>query len=335
MNMRPFGMTDMEVSEIGLGAWAIGGSWGEEVSEGVAIETLLEAFDQGINFVDTAAVYGDGRSERLIGEALKRTDRRIHVATKIRRGAYRGDDYGEMEALVKEQRDRLGVEVIDVIQLHCEPFEKLRQGAILENLEKLRANGLVRYTGASVESIEEALFVMENAQVDALQVIFNLFRQRLVEELFPELRNRVTAIIARVPLASGVLTGKFHRDYVFEESDHRNFNRDGEAFNVGETFAGVPFENAVELAKEAEEIFRDHRRAEPPGQLALRWILDFTEVTTVIAGVRNVMQVTDNARSAYLNPLSPELHTALKNWYATKVDTLVRGPYSTQSVEGE
>lgn len=327
MNLRPFGNTDTNISEVGFGAWAIGDAWGSLVPEEQAMDALRTCFDVGIDFLDTAAVYGDGRSEELIGKALKEAGRPVFVATKIKRGAY-GDGYDEMEKLVVEQMRRLDVERIDLIQLHCEAFDRLKAGRLYENMEKLREKGLVRYTGASVETIEEALFTIEHSNCDALQVIFNIFRQRLVTDLFPELRqNRVVAIIARVPLASGVLTGKFHRDHVFEADDHRSFNANGDAFNVGETFAGVPFEDAVDLATQVEDIFRQHRRTEPLAQLALRWILDHAEVSTVIPGGKSAEQVTDNAAATYLPSLSPELHQDLQHFYADHVDRLVRGPY--------
>lgn len=314
------------MSEVGFGAWAIGGSWGEEVPESQALDALRACVDLGVHFIDTAAVYGGGRSERLIGRLLKESSPRIFVATKIKRKAY-GDRYEEMEALVTEQLERLGVERIDLIQLHCEEFDRLKAGKLLENMEKLREKGLVRFTGASVETIEEAVFVLENSQCDALQVIFNILRQRMVTELFPQLRNRVAAIIARVPLASGVLTGKFRRDHVFAAEDHRSFNADGQAFNVGETFGGLPFEDAVDCAGAVEDIFREHGRHEPLSQLALRWILDFPEVTTVIPGGKDAEQVRLNAAAAYLPPLSPELHRALRACYTESVDRKVRGSY--------
>jgi len=326
MNRRTLGKTDMEVSEVGLGAWQLGDGWGETVDEAGAIDLLLQSFEAGINFVDTAAAYGNGRSEELIGRALREWPDRIHVATKIKRHGF-GDRYEEMESLIREQIKRLGVECIDLIQLHCEDFERVKEGKIVENLERLRANGLVRYTGASVETMEEAAFFIEETGCDAIQLIFNLFRQRPVEELFPEMKTRLVGLIARVPLASGLLTGKFTRDHGFAADDHRSFNADGERFNVGETFAGVPFAAGVELAAEVEKIFRDHGRREPMGVLALRWILDFPEIGTVIPGAKRADQMLENTRASYVTPLSPELHAELKNFYLSRVDSQIRGAY--------
>ncbi len=326
MNTRPFGLTGLEVGEIGFGAWAIGGAWGNDVPESEAIDTLLACFENGIDFLDTAHVYGDGRSERLIAEAIKQTDKKITVATKLKRMAY-DDSYEQMEALAKEQVRRLGVDALDLIQLHCEAFDRLQAGHLFENMERLRANGLVRFTGASVETIEEAIFTIENSNCDALQVIFNLFRQRLITDLFPELNNRVVAIIARVPLASGVLTGKFHKDHTFEQGDHRGFNANGEFFNVGETFAGVPFDLGIDFAHKIQDLLKQHGRHEPLSQLALRWILDFPEVSVVIPGGKRPDQVKANAAASYLPPISPELHRALYELYSHEIDPTVRGPY--------
>ncbi|GAE92220.1 aldo/keto reductase [Gracilibacillus boraciitolerans JCM 21714] len=247
MQYRQFGKTDMKISELSFGTWAIGGSWGGKTNDEDALNGLARAMDAGVNFFDTADVYGDGRSEELLAKATKGKEDKIHIATKFCRAGDINDPKTYSEASVTEYVEnslrRLQRDQLDLIQIHCPPIEILRDGAVFEVLDKLQQQGKIRhYGGVSVETVEEGLVSMENQNVAALQVIFNIFRQKPVTELFPVAKEKNVGILARVPLASGLLTGKFSTDHKFEEDDHRQFNRNGEAFNVGETFAGLPFE---------------------------------------------------------------------------------------------
>ena len=331
MKNRQFGSSDIKVSEIGLGTWQIGGSWGE-VSENEALDILRAAAQNGVNFFDTADVYGAGRSEKLIGQFLRDSDEKISekifVATKLGRGGNPGGSENlTLSAMRKHTQNslgRLGVSNLDLTQLHCVPTEVLRDGEIFENLRTLQSEGLIQRFGASVESDEEALICLQQDGLASLQIIFNIFRQKPIDELFDRAQEKGVAIIVRLPLASGLLSGKFDKNTQFDKDDHRNFNRDGDAFNVGETFAGLPFELGVELA--------DHLKSRVPdnmtmAQMALRWILDFPAVTTIIPGASRVSQVQANVSSSELAPLSETLHAELRNWYRNDVADNIRGPY--------
>jgi aryl-alcohol dehydrogenase-like predicted oxidoreductase len=327
MTTRPFGTTGFDVSEIGLGCWQLGGSdWGA-LDEQECFGILGAAADAGVNFFDTADVYGGGRSEELIGRFLKQKPREIFVATKLgRSGELYPDRYSEatLRAATEDSLRRLGVETLDLTQLHCIPPSVLRQGDVFEWLRKLRDEGKIRHFGVSVESMEEAMLCLDQAGLASLQIIFNLFRQKPLEELFPAALAKHVAIIVRLPLASGVLAGNFSAATQFSAGDHRNYNRDGAAFNVGETFAGLPFEKAVELADALKPLV-------PAGlgmaQMAQRWILDHPAVTTVITGASRPAQVTANSSVSALPPLTPELHARLRCFYQDKVRGHIRGPY--------
>jgi aryl-alcohol dehydrogenase-like predicted oxidoreductase len=327
MNTRAFGKTGHQVSEIGLGCWQLGGSdWGN-VDEAQCFAILAAAVEAGVNFFDTADVYGGGRSEELIGKFLKQTGHEIFVATKLGRTAeLYPDGYTEasLRAATEASLTRLGVETLDLTQLHCVPTAILQEGEIFEWLRKLRDEGKIQQFGASVESMDEALICLEQPGLASLQIIFNLFRQKPAEVLFPAALARKVALIVRLPLASGVLAGKLTATSVFPENDHRNYNRDGQAFNVGETFAGLPYQKAVALADALKPLV-------PAGltmaQMAQRWILDHPAVTTVITGASRPAQVTANAGASAITPLAPELHAALRNFYQTEVSAHIRGPY--------
>ena len=324
MPQRTLGKTGATVSEIGFGAWAIGGSWGETVDEETALEALRAAADAGTTFFDTADVYGDGRSERLIGQFLKeRPNNDFFVATKMGRGGDFQPTYELMEQTARKSAERLGVEALDLVQLHCLPMD-IMQGEVWNNFERLKSVGLIKNYGASVESVEEALFCIENTGCATLQVIFNIFRQKLVNELLPVAQKANVGIIARVPLASGLLTGKYSANHRFAPSDHRNFNANGESFNAGETFAGVPFQKGVEFAQKIRAVVGDDQ---PMSALALRWILDFSEVSTVIPGAKNPKQAQANARASSLAPLSTEVHAQLKSLYEEEIALEIRGVY--------
>ncbi|HWA88044.1 MAG TPA: aldo/keto reductase [Opitutus sp.] len=317
------------MSEVGLGCWQIGGAWGE-VAEDVAFATLRAAVEAGTTLLDTADVYGndDGRSETLIGRFLQETKARPFVATKLGRfsrpGWPQNFELATMRAHTEASLKRLGVEALDLTQLHCVPFDVLKRGEIFEHLRGLKREGKIRDFGASVESMDEALFCLEQPGLASLQIIFNIFRQKPAHVLFAEARRRNVALLVRLPLASGLLGGKMTKATKFPENDHRNFNRDGQAFNVGETFAGLPFEKGVELA-EALKAFV------PSGltmaEMALRWCLDFEAVTAIIPGAKNPEQARSNARASDQPELGHALHAQLAEFYANEVAAYIRGPY--------
>lgn len=327
MHKRPFGPDKKMVSEVGLGTWQIGGSWGT-VEDKTAMEILRTATQAGITFFDTADVYGDGRSERFIGKFLKDHPEKVFVATKLGRGSSPGWPQNfTPEAMIKHTENslsRLGLEQIDLIQLHCIPKEVLADGAVFDVLRELKSQGKIADFGASVETVEEGLICLKEKGIASLQVIFNIYRQKLITDLFDKAKQQQVSIIARVPLASGLLSGKMKKSTTFAATDHRNFNRDGAAFNVGETFAGLPFEKGVELT---EELAGFKPEGMTLAQMALRWILDHEAVSVVIPGASRPAQVLDNAAISDLSPLSSELHKKLETFYKEKVAQHIRGPY--------
>jgi aryl-alcohol dehydrogenase-like predicted oxidoreductase len=328
MKTRTFGATGRQVGEVGLGCWQIGGAWGD-VAEDVALNTLRAAVEAGTTLLDTADVYGndDGRSETLIGRFLKETKTPLFVATKLGRFSQPGwpqnFERATMRAHTEASLRRLGVEALDLTQLHCVPFDVLKRGEVFEHLRGLKREGKIREFGASVESMDEALFCLEQPGLASLQIIFNIFRQKPAHVLFAEARRRNVALLVRLPLASGLLAGKMSKATTFPANDHRNFNRDGQAFNVGETFAGLPFEKGVELA-EALKAFVPAGRS--MAEMALRWCLDFEAVTAIIPGAKNPEQARANARVSDLPPLGQALHTQLAELYAHEVAAYIRGP---------
>ncbi len=321
---RPLGKTGAQVSEIGFGAWAIGGSWGEEVEEAIALDALRAAADAGVTFFDTADVYGGGRSESLIGQFLaERAGEKLFVATKMGRAGDFAPTYEVMERTARASAKRLGVEALDLVQLHCLPLDVMR-GEVWGNFERLKSVGLIQNFGASVESVEEALFCIHHTSCASLQVIFNIFRQKLVDELLPIAEQNNVGIIARVPLASGILTGKFGANHTFSPDDHRSFNANGQSFNAGETFAGVPFERGVELADKVQAMVGEDA---PLAAKSLRWILDFPAVSTVIPGAKTAAQARENTRASALPPLAEDAHTRLRELYRGEIEPLIRGVY--------
>lgn len=330
MNTRSFGSTGRQVSEVGLGAWQLGGTeWGE-VPEDQALATLHAAAEAGVAFLDTADIYGGGRSETLIGRFLReRSDAdQFFIATKLGRRSDPGWPKNfERQTVIAHTEDslrRLGVEAIDLTQTHCIPLEVMRRGEVFETLRDLQRQGKIKAFGASVETVEEARLCLEQEGLAALQIIFNIFRQKPIKTLFPLAKARNVALVVRLPLASGLLSGKFSRDTEFPPNDHRHFNRDGQAFNVGETFAGLPFEKGVEFADTLKTLV-------PAGmtlsQFSLRWCLDYDAVTTVIPGARRPEQARANAAASALPPLSPDLHARLEQFYEDEVARHIRGPY--------
>lgn len=316
MKSRQFGRTPWSVSEIGFGAWAIGGTWGE-VSEADAKGAVHAALDAGMTFIDTADVYGDGRSERIIRDVLKeRGGNRPMVATKAGRRlpkqVVEGYTKENLEGWIDRSLTNLGVDTLDLVQLHCPPWDLYYRADIFEILEDLVAKGKIRHYGVSVEKIEEALKAIEFPNVVSVQIIYNIFRQRPQELFFREAKAKNVAVIARVPLSSGMLTGKMKADSQFAKDDHRTFNRQGEAFDMGETFSGVPYEVGLEAVERLRPLV-------PGGttmaQFALRWILMQDAVTVIIPGAKNKAQAEDNAAASDIAPLSADVMAATRTVY--------------------
>ena len=327
MNSRIFGKTGRLVSEVGLGTWQLGAGWGE-VTDEAALATLRAAYEAGTTFFDTADVYGMGRSEEIIGKFLKETRAPIYVATKLGRFSPPGWPANFTRAGVREHTEaslrRLGVDTLDLTQLHCVPPEVLRQGEIFGHLRELQREGKIRDFGASVESMDEAHVCLKQEGLAALQIIFNIFRQKPITTLFAEAKKKNVALLVRLPLASGLLGGKMTKATTFPENDHRNFNRDGQQFNVGETFAGLPFAKGVELADALKPLVPAGRTL---AEVALRWCLDYDAVSVIIPGARNPEQARANARASSLSPLGPALHRQLAEFYTREVTAHIRGPY--------
>ena len=327
MNTRELGKNGFEISEIGLGCWQIGGNWSQDLDEQAATDILSAAAESRTTFFDTADVYGAGQSETFIGNYLQQTNHPIRVATKFGRGGSVFPDAYTKDALLESilaSQARLKVNRIDLLQLHCVPTDVLRDGEIFEWLRTFKHEGLIEHFGASVETVEEGLICLKQEGLCSLQVIFNIFRQKLIDELFPQAQTAGVGIIVRLPLASGLLSGKFSANSTFVETDHRQFNRNGECFNVGETFAGIPFEKGVQLAQSIQEKLPDTATM---AQLALRWILDHDAVSVVIPGASSPKQARENAVASALEPLSESVHAALSEFYKTDIHSHIRGAY--------
>lgn len=304
MHYRELGRTGWKVSEISFGAWAIGAAWGR-VDDNESLAALNRAIDLGVNFIDTADVYGMGHSERLIAQLRKERRETIYVAAKAGRrlSPHNADGYNRqnLKQFIDDSLRNLETDCLDLLQLHCPPTEVYYRPEVFGVLDDLTKEGKIRYYGVSVERVEEALKAIEFPGVQSVQIIFNMFRMRPAELFFPEAQRRRVGILARVPLASGMLAGKITAQTAFDADDHRNFNRHGEQFDVGETFSGVDFETGLAAVEELRELV-------PAGatlaQLALRWILMFPAVTCAIPGAKRPSQVEDNVRAADLPPLT-------------------------------
>ncbi|MBP2446403.1 aldo/keto reductase [Rhizobium leguminosarum] len=316
MKHHAFGRMSFTVTNVGFGAWQIGGSWGD-ISEADGRAALNAALDAGMTFIDTADVYGDGRSEKIIADVLKaRGGQRPMVATKAGRrlNPHVAEGYTKvnLEGFIDRSLENLAVDSLDLVQLHCPPREVFYQPEVFEGLNALQKAGKIKGYGVSVEKVEDGLKAIEYPGVVSIQIIYNIFRQRPDHLFFQEARRRNVAIIARVPPASGLLSGKITRETHFASDDHRNFNRHGEAFDVGETFAGVPFEVGLQAVEEV-------RKLVPQGAtmaaFALRWILMAEAVTVVIPGARNGEQAKANAAAADLAPLSADVMAATREIY--------------------
>ncbi|OOC53930.1 MULTISPECIES: aldo/keto reductase [Nocardiopsis] len=318
METRVLGRTSKNVSVVGFGAWQIGASWGE-VSETDALAALHAAADAGVTFFDTADVYGDGRSEQLVGRLLKERPG-ITVATKMGRRAdqvpenYSPDNF---RAWNDRSRENLGVDTIDLVQLHCPPARVIDTDAVFDDLDAMVEEGRMRAYGVSVETCEEALAAIARPGVATVQIILNAFRHKPLERVLPAAREAGVGIIARVPLASGLLSGKFTADTSFGEDDHRNFNREGQAFDKGETFSGVDYATGLKAVERVRPLVPE---GVTMAQFALRWILDQEGVSVVIPGARNADQAHGNAAAAELPPLDAATHARIREIY----DELIR-----------
>lgn len=327
MKLRVLGKTHVKVSEIGLGAWQLGAGWGE-VPEDEVMRILKTSAEQGVTLIDTADVYGLGRSETLIGRFLKDWPERMWVATKLGRYPEPSWPYCFSKENFVRHTDaslkRLGVDALFLLQLHSIPTEELERGDVFEWLRELKTDGKILNWGASVDSMDQALLCLEQDGLCSLQIIFNIFRQKPIRTLFQQAKEKNVALISRLPLASGLLAGTMTKETTFPETDHRNYNRDGEVFNVGETFAGLPFEKGVELTDALKPMV-------PAGltlaQMSLRWILDYPEISVVIPGATNHKQVITDSTASDLTPLGDELHQTLETFYRDNVEAYIRGPY--------
>jgi len=316
MEYRTFGRTGWKVSAIGFGAWGIGGDvWGP-TDDKTSLATLHRAIDLGVNFFDTADVYGDGHSEQLIAEVRKARSEQIIVATKAGRRLNphiaSGYNRQNLTSFVERSLRNLQMETLDLLQLHCPPSEVYTMPEVFGILDDLVQQGKVRFYGVSVERVDEALKAITYPNVQSVQIIFNMFRLKPSEQFFKAAREQQIGILARVPLASGMLTGKFTSSTQFDPNDHRNFNRHGEAFDQGETFSGVDYETGLQAVEELRTLVPDGATM---AQFALRWILMFPEVSSTIAGAKNQQQIKDNVQAASLQPLSDETMRRVREVY--------------------
>jgi len=323
MNYRTLGRTGWKISEISFGAWAIGGSWGN-VSDEESLAALHAALDGGVNFFDTADVYGDGRSERLLAKLKRERKEKFYIATKAGRRLPKQVPEGytrkNLTAWVERSLKNLDTDSIDLLQLHCPPTEVFYRPEVFGVLDDLVQAGKLRHYGVSVEKVEEALKAIEFPNVQSVQMIFNIFRQRPSELFFQEAQRRKVGILARVPLASGLLSGKITRSSKFAKDDHRNFNRHGEAFDRGETFSGVDFETGLRAVEELKSLAP---RNVPLAQLALRWILEFPAVTCAIPGAKRPAQVAENIAASDLKKLPLATMKKIRALYEAEIQPLV------------
>lgn len=320
MNYRTLGKTGYRISEISLGTWQVGGKWGDSFSHENADRILNEAVDAGINFIDTADVYGDGESEKAVGQLVRSRSERIYVATKCGRKLqpHTNEAYqpAALRAFVEDSLRNMGLETLDLIQLHCPPTEVYYRPEIFEEFDRLKTEGKIQHLGVSVEKVEEALKAIQFPNVTTVQIIFNMFRQRPAELFFTEAQRRDIGIIVRVPLASGLLTGKFGANTTFSTDDHRNFNREGAAFDKGETFSGVDYETGLAAVDALRSVFPDDANLAPD---ALRWILDFDAVSCIIPGASKPEQVASNLAAIQRPAPSAEQMAAVQRIYDERI----------------
>jgi aryl-alcohol dehydrogenase-like predicted oxidoreductase len=316
MKKRLLGKTGLEISEISLGTWQVGGKWGDNFSHSNADKILNLAIDNGINFIDTADVYGDGESEKAVGRVVKSRKEKIYVASKCGRklSPHTNAAYttSALRKFVEDSLKNTGLDVLDLIQLHCPPTETYNRPEIFELFNTLKKEGKIMNLGVSVETVEEALKAIEYENVTTIQIIFNMFRMRPSEKFFAEAAKRNVGIIVRVPLASGLLTGKYTAETTFGKDDHRTFNRNGEAFDKGETFSGIDYMKGLAAVEEIKKLFPKNSNL---AAIALKWVLMFTEVSCVIPGASRPEQVAPNILSAELPKLTSEQMTGIEGIY--------------------
>ena len=325
MKTRTLGKSELQVTPVGLGCWQLGGDFGP-ITEETAHEVIHSALDEGIRFFDTADVYGAGQSENFLGEVLSGQLQDTVVATKYGRakGVFPdGYSFNSMRDSVLRSQDRLQRDQIDLLQLHCIPHAQLKEGHVFDWLEELKLEGQIRYYGASVETLDEAQTCLQHDGLTSLQLIFNLFRQSAADSLLDNAERKQVGVIARLPLASGLLCGKFDKNTEFDASDHRQFNRQGEAFNIGETFAGMDYDTGLKLVSELDRDFKPNNMKMP--EFALRWVLDHPAISCVIPGASRAEQVVQNVKAATLSNLETTLHQRLTAFYDEKVKANIKG----------
>lgn len=314
MNYRILGKTGFEISEVSLGTWQLGSKWGEPFDREVAWNTLEAAYQEGINFFDTADIYQDGMSEKIIGEFIKSKDRRIYVVTKCGRklNPHTSDGYNaeNIRRFINESRENLQMECLDLVLLHCPPSDVYGKNDVFDTLDSMKKEGLIANYGVSVERIDEALEALKH-DISAIEIIFNMFRIRPADDLFELAKQKNVGIIVRVPLASGLLTGKFTLKTEFGKGDHRNYNRNGEFFDKGETFSGVDYATGIEAATKLKERLHSDDLA----KTALRYILMYDAVSTVIPGASSPIQIRNNAEASILPAFSVEEMDIVRNVY--------------------
>lgn len=325
MQKRILGKTGFEITEVALGTWQVGGKWGRNFSHENADKILNTAIDNGINFIDTADVYGDGESEKAVGRVVRSRNERVYVATKCGRQLNPHIDASYQTSVlrkfVENSLKNMGLETLDLIQLHCPPTETYYRPEIFELFNQLKQEGKILNLGVSVERVEEALKAIEYDNVTTVQIIFNMMRMRPAEQFFAEAAKRNIGILARVPLASGLLTGKFTSATKFEAADHRMFNRKGKAFDKGETFSGVDYNKGLEAVEEIKKLFPEQTNL---AAVALKWILMFKEVSCVIPGASRPEQVLSNIEASKLSDLSPEQMEGVKRIYKEHIWPLIK-----------
>lgn len=316
MQFRQLGKTGINVSAISIGTWQVGGKWGSDFNHDNADTILNKAIDAGINFIDTADVYSNGESEKAVGRIVKSRSEKIYVATKCGRQIQPHVNEGYQPAVLKKYVEnslkRLQLETIDLIQLHCPPTAVYYRPEIFELFDQLKAEGKIQHMGVSVEKVEEALKAIEYDNVSTVQIIFNMFRQRPAELFFSEAKKKDVGIIVRVPLASGLLTGTFNANTNFTSGDHRQFNRNGEAFDKGETFSGIDYETGLAAVEALKEIFPEQINLAP---IALKWVLQFDAVSCIIPGASNIKQVDSNISALQISGFTPEQLAAVQQVY--------------------
>jgi aryl-alcohol dehydrogenase-like predicted oxidoreductase len=315
MKYRRLGKTGLNVSEISLGTWQVGGRWGDDFSHPNAEKILNFAIDRGVNFIDTADVYSNGESEKAVGKVVRSRPEQVYVATKCGRqlSPHTNKAYTPeaLRKFVENSLKNMGLEQLDLIQLHCPPTEVYYRPEIFDLFEQLKKEGKIANLGVSVEKVEEALKAIEYSNVTTIQIIFNIFRQRPSELFFKEAQKKDIGIIVRVPLASGLLTGKYHKDMTFAQGDHRNFNRNGEAFDKGETFSGIDFNTGLEAVEEIKKTFPNQDLS----LIALKWILMFKEVSCIIPGASKAEQLELNLKAVDMPVLNDSEFEKLNGIY--------------------